>query len=130
MIILERTACYGVCPIYKLTVKADGSVLFEGEKFTKTKGKAEGRISKEKVRELVKEFEKADFFDLNGEYDCYQMTDNPSALTSIQINGKKKSIDHYRGCRKGSADFEKELSKLTELENKIDEIAGTRKWIK
>ncbi|MGI8670256.1 MAG: hypothetical protein ACR2J3_10500, partial [Aridibacter sp.] len=59
---------------------------------------------------------------------CYQVTDNPSAITSIQINGEKKSIDHYHGCREGDDDFEKELSKLTKLENKIDEIVGTKRW--
>ena len=129
LITLERTACYGTCPIYKLIIKADGSILFEGERFTKTKGKAEGEISKEKVRKLIEEFKKVDYFNLNGKYDCYQMTDNPSAVTSIQINGKKKSIDHYHGCGDGNDKFEKELSKLTELENNIDEIVGTQKWV-
>ena len=130
LITLERTACYGRCPIYKLTIKADGSVLFDGERFTKTIGKAEGKISEDKVKKLIKEFENADYFALDGEYDCYQMTDNPSAFTSIQINGKNKKIKHYQGCESGSDEFEKELSNLTELENKIDEIIGTQKWIK
>ncbi len=132
LVTLERKGCYGTCPIYILTVKADGSVLFEGKGFTKIVGKAEAKISKDKIEELIKEFENADYFNLNGKYDsknCYQVTDNPSAITSIQINGKQKSVDHYYGCEQGSADFEKELSKLTKLENKIDEIVETKRWI-
>ena len=132
LITLQRTACYGICPIYKLTVKADGSVLFEGEKFVKTTGKVDAKISEEKVKQLIKAFDSADYFSLNGKYDsqnCYQVTDNPSASTSIQINGKTKSISHYRGCVEGTDDFKKELSKLTELENKIDEIVETKRWI-
>lgn len=132
LITLTRSLCYGTCPAYTLSVKSDGSVLFEGEKFTKTVGKAEAKISGEKVRQLMKEFEDADYLNLNGKYDnqnCYQVTDNPSAITSIQIRGKQKSIDHYRGCKQGTDDFEKELAKLTQLENKIDEIVGTKRWI-
>ncbi|CAN5294869.1 hypothetical protein BH10ACI1_BH10ACI1_01500 [soil metagenome] len=132
LITLGRTACYGTCPIYKLTVKADGSVLFEGEKFTKTVGKAEGKISEIQVKQLIKEFENVDYFNLNGKYDsanCYQITDSPSAVTSIQFNGKQKSVDHYYGCQQGSDDFEKELAKLKNLENKIDEIVETKRWI-
>ena len=126
---LERTVCFGVCPNYKLTVKADGSVLFEGITHTETKGTAEGKISEEKVRQLLKEFKEADYFNLTGDYDCYQVTDNPSAVTSIQINGKNKSIRHYYGCEQGSDEFKKELAKLKQLESKIDEIVETKRWI-
>ncbi|HLR04961.1 MAG TPA: hypothetical protein VK117_04060, partial [Pyrinomonadaceae bacterium] len=52
-------------------------------------------------------------------------TDLPSANTSIQIGARMKSVAHYRGC--GPSD---ELKALTELENKIDDIAGTEKWIR
>ncbi|MDQ6788891.1 MAG: DUF6438 domain-containing protein [Acidobacteriota bacterium] len=132
LITLERTNCYGSCPAYKLSVKSDGTASFEGLDFTKIKGKAEDKISVEKVNQLVKAFENSDYFNLNGKYDtqnCYQWTDAPSATTSIQINGKIKSIVHYQGCREGSDDFKKELSKLTKLENKIDEIVETKRWI-
>ena len=132
LITLERTICYGTCPAYKLTVKSDGTVLFEGLNYTNVKGKIEDKISAEKVKQLIKEFQTVDYFNLNGKYDtqsCFQVTDNPSASTSIRINGKTKSISHYRGCVEGTDDFKKELSNLTELEKKIDEIVETKRWI-
>lgn len=132
LITLERKGCYGTCPIYKLIVKTDGSVLFEGEQFTDTFGKAEGKISEDKVKQLIEEFNNADYFNLNGKYDtknCYQWTDDSSTVTSIQINGEKKSVDHYHGCKEGSDNFEKELAKLIKLEDKIDEIVETKRWI-
>jgi hypothetical protein len=49
----------------------------------------------------------------------------PSANTSIRLNGKTKSVAHYYGCGNSGA-----LEKLTALEKKIDEVAGTEKWIK
>src|SRR5262249_10451513 len=130
-ITLERGPCFGTCPIYKLTIKSDGNVTFEGQRFTKTTGVAKGKISPDDFRTLVREFEKIDYFALPDSYtpgtpQCPQMvTDMPSANTSIVLKGKTKSVSHYHGCGDSGA-----LPKLTALENKIDEVAGAQKWIK
>jgi hypothetical protein len=132
---LKRTACFGTCPIYTLTIKADGSVVFEGEKFTATTGKAEAKISEAKIRELIKAFEEADYFGFDDSYgydssNCPSTaTDMPTVTTSIQINNRKKSIDHYLGCTDGTEGFNIYPAKLYQLENKIDEIVGTKRWI-
>jgi acetamidase/formamidase len=130
-ITLERTACFGTCPIYKLTIASDGTVTFDGRRFTKTIGVAKGQISAQDFRRLVAEFQRIDYFSLPDNYApgtpvCPQMiTDMPSADTSLRLNGKAKSVSHYHGCGNSGA-----LAKLTALENKIDEVAGTEKWIK
>jgi hypothetical protein len=31
VITLERTACFGTCPIYRLTIQGNGQVVYEGE---------------------------------------------------------------------------------------------------
>ena len=130
-ITLERTACFGTCPIYAVTINSDGAVTFNGERFVKTVGIAQDRIDKAAFRELVREFEKIDYFSLPDDFTpgskvCPNMvTDMPSADTSIRLNGKTKSVAHYQGCGKSAV-----LDNLTALENKIDEVAGTAKWIK
>jgi hypothetical protein len=130
-ITLQRTACFGTCPVYKLTIKSDGAVTFEGQRFTKTNGIANGEISPSDFRSLVNEFEKINYFSLADAYtpgtkECpRKITDMPSADTSIRLTGKTKSVSHYHGCG-----TEGVLQKLTTLEDKIDEVAGTQKWIK
>jgi acetamidase/formamidase len=130
-ITLERTACFGTCPMYQVTVTSDGTVTFNGERFTKTTGVAKGKISRESFRQLVAEFEKINYFALPDAYApgtpvCPQrITDMPSANTSIRLKGKAKSVAHYYGCGDSGP-----LVKLTALEKKIDEVAGTQKWIK
>jgi hypothetical protein len=130
-ITLERTACFGTCPMYKLTIASDGDVTFVGQRFTRTTGTAQGRISPNEFRRLVEEFEKINYFSLPDSFSpgtpqCpRRITDMPSANTSIRWQGKTKSVAHYHGC--GDAGV---LQKLTALENKIDEVAGTQKWIK
>lgn len=60
VITLERTGCFGSCPIYKLTIVADGSVAFEGRDYVRSR-KMAGRITREQLRELISAFEEIDF---------------------------------------------------------------------
>ena len=128
---LSRTACFGTCPVYTVTIKSDGTVSYAGERFVFTIGFAQGRIDKSAFRDLAREFEKLDYFTLPDEFvpgtkACPNMvTDMPSADTAIRLNGKTKRVAHYHGC--GNSGI---LPKLTALENRIDEVAGTQKWIK
>src|SRR5215475_10795551 len=105
MITLERTVCFGGCPDYKLTITADGAVVFEGGRFVKKEGATiKSAISQGQLKQLMAEFDRVKFFSLEDDYtrnsrvcDRYE-TDNPSAFTSIRINGKSKTIKHYHGC--------------------------------
>jgi hypothetical protein len=132
---LDKPLCQGfeVCQVYKIAVKSDGTVLFEGIQNTKHKGKIKGKISEEKVKELIKEFEKANYFNLNDKYDFStcpnSFTDSHDVNTSIQTNGKKKSVNHYLGCVGYKTGFEKPLAELTLLEDKIRELSGAKRWI-
>jgi uncharacterized protein DUF6438 len=131
MITLERTRCYGTCPAYKLTIAADGAVVFERRRWVKQEGETiKSAISREQLKQLMAEFKRVKFFSLEDDYwkdwsVCNEVySDAPSAFTSIRINGKSKAIRHYHGCRGPKVPKE-----LTELENKIDEIVNTAQWL-
>ena len=122
VITLERTECYGPCPVYRLTITGDGSVVYEGKNFVKATGRQTTTISQERMRQLVSEFEKADFISLADSYEQITVLDNPTVIVSITIDGKSKTVRHYHG--------DKTAPKiLTDLENKIDELANTNQWI-
>jgi hypothetical protein len=131
VITLERTPCFGNCPSYKLTIYEDGKVEYEGKEYVKHKGKAEGRITKAELEELIREFERIDYLNLADHYtlgskNCPQeWTDNPTAVTSLNWKDKKKTIVHYHGCRGSNV-----LEQLTALEDKIDQVVKTERWIK
>jgi hypothetical protein len=135
LITLERTRCYGRCPHYKLSINAEGEVIFEGIKFTRADGKTEKhKISREKLKELLAEFEKADYFAFEDEYseakNCQNAaTDHPWANTSLRFDGKSKAVKHYLGCVSGS-EYSAYPKPLLELEKKIDEIAETARFLK
>ena len=119
---MERTACYGTCPVYTLTIYGSGNVIYEGKDFVKTKGSVESTISEEKIGQLVSEFDKVDYFSLNDSYVERVITDAPSAITSIMLGEKTKTIKHYHGDLNAPEE-------LTELENRIDEIVNSAQWI-
>ena len=133
VITLQRTECFGTCPVYKLTIFADGKVLYEGIRHVKKKGKIKSRISQVKLQQLIDEFENIYYFNLNDAYvrrskGCPQwVTDMPSAITSLTRarNGKRKSVNHDHGCRGSEV-----LELLTRLEDTIDEAVNVNQWIK
>lgn len=131
VITLQRTPCFGTCPAYKLMIYEDGKVEYEGKDHVKRKGKAEGRITKEELEKLIAEFERIDYLNLADNYtsdskNCPQIwTDHPTAVTSLNWKGKKKTITHYHGCRGSSV-----LEQLTALEDEIDQVVKTERWTK
>jgi len=130
-ITLERTRCYGFCPSYVLKISANGKVTYEGRASVKLVGQAESSISQEKLRELILAFEKINYFELRASYEtpndgCKDwVTDGPTAITSLTINGRSKSVRHYSGCRGIAA-----LAELEKLEQAIDSAANTEQWIR
>jgi Domain of unknown function (DUF6438) len=131
LITLERTVCYGTCPIYKMTISSNGSVVFEGRRFVKKVGTAKSAISQEQLRVLLAAFEKIRYFELRDRYEqpedgCEQwVTDNPSAITSLTLNGKSKSVRHYHGCSGIEV-----LTELGKLEQAIDDAVNSAQWIR
>jgi len=121
IITLERRGCDGQCPVYKLTIYGNGTVIYDGYYFVNVTGKHITNISEGKIRELISEFEKIDYFSLNDSYSS-DIIGLGSAITSISINGKIKTINHQFGV----FGLPKEL---TELEYKIDEIVNSSQWI-
>jgi hypothetical protein len=120
---LERTACFGTCPVYSVTIDEEGTVIYEGVDHVQTKGTKVTTISADAVNQLISEFEKADYYSLNDSYTNFNVSDMPSANTLISIGDRTKAIKHYHGDRSAP-------EKLTELENKIDEIVNSAQWIK
>jgi hypothetical protein len=123
IITLERTMCFGKCPVYTLTIYGDGTVNYEGKKHVAVMGSQMASISEHKVNQLIDEFMRINYFSLQNSYTKRGVTDMPSAITSIRIGGREKTIRHYHGDRTAPPELKK-------LERRIDEIAGSARWIK
>jgi Domain of unknown function (DUF6438) len=116
---LERSECFGTCPSYLLTLDGSGKVSYLGRNHVAVKGLQTGVVSAEAFKGLVDEFFKADYFALQDSFDS-DITDVPHAITSLMIDGKTKRIFDRDGAP----------AKLRALENQIDVVAGSDKWVK
>ena len=126
-IVLERTPCFGTCPVYTLTVLSSGRVEFSGENHVKVKGLQTGQISPEDFGRLVKKIDEIDFFNLRNRYDGKNpdgtgvtVTDLPTRKTSVTRDGETKTVENYFRGPAG----------LSELEDLIDELTQSAKWIR
>ena len=120
-ITMERTACFGRCPVYRLDISDSGKVVYEGRGFVKERGRHEGTIPVADVQALAKEIEAAGFFSLRDSYPP-DATDNASVITSVTIDRKTKRIEHNLGSRTAPAALEA-------LYRRIDEVAGSKQWV-
>ena len=126
-ITLERTACFGACPVYRISVSPEGLINYEGRAHVRQLGRATAQISPERVNALLSELEKAGYFSLAGRYTPAEpvcgrySTDSPSIITSVQYDNRSKRIEHDHGC--GAAP-----RALAVLEQRIDEVLGSARW--
>jgi len=109
---LERTACFGFCPIYSISIHGNGTVNYDGMDFVETKGIRTYEIPIDQVKELISLIYETNYFSLDDRYEA-QFTDAPSTITTITMGDQTKSIYNY-----GNAGPQK----LQTLEEKIDEI--------
>ena len=61
LLYLQKTACFGACPIYKATIYSDGKIMYNGEKFTPYIGETETQLSKKELNNLIQDFEDIQF---------------------------------------------------------------------
>ncbi len=99
---LNATACYGTCPIYEITLHANGQVDFEGKGYTGHQGKAQRQVSPELAKDILQALEvhrpKAGTTAKNAV--CKRRaTDHPSyILTWREKTGEPTIYRHYSGC--------------------------------
>lgn len=127
IISLERTPCFGSCPVYTISVSSSGLVSYEGKANVRRLGKATGQLPIQKIEALLVELERAGYFTFANRYALSEptcrrySTDSPSAISSATFRGRTKRIEHDYGC--GGVP-----GALTLLEKRIDEVLGSERW--
>lgn len=107
IISLNKTACFGTCPVYKIKIYNNQSAIFEGVKFVEKEGSYNFKISKKEINTILNKAKKINFQKMEDEY-IELITDLPT--TYIMINNKQ--IKDYYGAPK----------ELKELEEIIENI--------
>jgi uncharacterized membrane protein len=61
LIRLQRTSCYGPCPIYTVTIDAGGTVTYEGERSVRVVGRRTAQIETSTIARIAGEGRKNSF---------------------------------------------------------------------
>ena len=118
---LERTGCYGECPVYRLTVSNDGSVVYVGTRWVKVLGRQVYKLSEAQLAELQAAFERANFMQLR-DYDRVESTDDDWAHISLRLGAAFKRVRHYHGDNAAPP-------ALAALEDEFDRIVGSGRFV-
>ena len=122
---IERTPCYGRCPIYKATFMDNGEVKYVGKHFVEKIGTYKTLISAEEVLEIKNKIAEHNYFELDSLYPT-PITDFPSSITEVNLNGKRKKVINRRTPPPNLKAFEQFLDGLLEgkeLEKVSDETS-------
>lgn len=127
LIRLQRTSCYGPCPIYSVTIDARGTVTYDGERLVRVVGRQTAHIDPTAVATLLAKAESIGFFRMRDAYRVIEnpdgsevmVTDLPTTFVTVTAGGRTKKVEDYIAAPDALASFERD----------IDAAAGTKRWV-
>ena len=120
---LERTECFGTCPVFSLAVFPDGRLIYNGKRFVMRRGVELASLPATTVDQLRRAIEESHFATLDRECcDCRTKTDAPWTFVVIADESGHKSIRHYHGCSSVPGS-------LTALEDAVIGLTGATQWV-
>lgn len=89
---MERTACFGTCPIYSFSFSDKPYMDYNGIRFVEVLGEARSEVTPTDVAAIKKRLEQIDWEQLAENYPCTE-SDLPSVILTIQTKNFKKKIE-------------------------------------
>ncbi|MFL5763475.1 MAG: DUF6438 domain-containing protein [Bacteroidia bacterium] len=114
----QTSACFGRCPVYKLTINGESKMAtYIGEQNTERTGTFIRKVSDKEIGAFVDAFEKAKFSSMQNEY-LGPITDFPIKVITYTNGDKSKTV-------KGRS---QEPEELTNLEKMLNGFANEEGW--
>jgi hypothetical protein len=127
---IERSLCFGLCPVYSASVDATGRVNYQGERNVRVRGPQVDQVAPAALRRLLADMQRSGFFALEDKYwywgeHCPQLVSDGSTVTvTVTRRGATQRIHHYLGCLGDPV-----VDDLAGLELEIDATLNTLAWI-
>lgn len=112
---MERTPCYGRCPIYTIELYENGLLLYNTKQFNDTAACRYRVLNKQQIEDVETMFNSSGFFKMANKYpeDKQTPTDLPSCILFYNSGMQKKTITDMRW---GAPET------LTALEQSVDSL--------
>ena len=120
---LMRSGTLGGEPTYRFSIDERGKLEYEGIRNVFVRGRRTARLTKETLEKLVAALEGAHFWEFAESYHS-AATDQPTCVLEFQQGTRSKRITDYGGQMDRRAP-----PRLIALEDEIDRLSGTKKWV-
>lgn len=131
---LERTFCFGSCPVFTVRLEGDGTVRWEGRSYVGATGVRTTHVPPFEARYLFDRFRALDFLRLEPRYGVRD-DDGPMEILRLRVGEECKTVENDSiGGRLDSGGREIEgwqtPDELIALREAIESILGLERWIR
>lgn len=95
MITLQKTACFGTCPVYTLDIYSNQEVNLMAEQFVGVgQGVFQLRLTQSEYDQIIEQFKRSEFFGFENRYRA-QVSDLPTIFLTFSDGSRSKTIELY-----------------------------------
>lgn len=116
---IEQTACFGECPIYKLTIDRHGSALLDARRFMDSLGVFEAEVNSDTICVTFAEAKKCKWETYDEEY-ISGYSDMPATVIQYSTNQRDTFTVRFEG--------ERAPLQLLLISERLKSIKGAAKW--
>ena len=91
---LQRTPCFGTCPVYSVTLHRNGEAEFEAKEHLPKLGRFSGKLDVSTYGRLCYLIEQSRFQDMKDRYQA-SWTDDTTCIVTVTGGGKRKEVSDY-----------------------------------
>jgi hypothetical protein len=124
LIQMRRAGCASdKCPVYSVSIFADGTVVYDGRVNVGVIGERKGKISPDQLSQLISAFDGVSFLDLPAAgCVCASETGRQMVTIDYRPGSVQKTVVHDSGCWSAPP-------AMAVLEQSIDRSAGDEQWV-
>lgn len=115
---LERTGCYGQCPIYTVVILADGTFTYTGERYVERLGEQRGTVPRWLLDQVLRYVAAIDYLELDDTYTDGSL-DTPTSYTLVEWGGTTKVVLNHANSAPAT---------VWALERLIDDLLELADW--
>lgn len=125
---VSRTACFGLCPEYSVTIYGNGDVWYTGTRHVAVSGVMRNRVQMQDVLALYRALQTSGFFGFEESY-CLCAADCSETHLRLEATNESKTVrSSHRAFCQDEADM-KRVEQLYALASKIDDVSGAAFWV-
>ena len=127
LVMLDRGACHGTCPIYAVRLAANGQVRFVGTRFVKTAGIDSSHVPAAAVSALNSAFAERRFASVPTaiQYGTTSCGAYVADLPTVELTARGSTGEHRVRYDQGCRDHPRMLDTLADM---VDSVSGSARW--